>query len=135
MTTKPNRDALLVRAASIRAQIVAFMNKSNDFVLFGDIEKGLKEFLDKEGVKPDNLRNQLILLTDNGVLDRKRDKGRMYAYRLAEKQESKPVRVDVKMRSLKPDVIPSYKIDVVKGQKRVRITLDNVMFDIGLVEQ
>ncbi len=135
MTTKPNRDALLVRAANIRAQIVAFMNKSNDFVLFGDIEKGLKEFLDKEGAKSDNLRNQLTLLTDNGVLDRKRDKGCMYAYRLAEKQESKPVRVDVKMRSLKPDVIPSYKIDVVKGQKRVRITLDNVMFDIGLVEQ
>lgn len=124
----------LERAANLRAMLTAHLNKTEGYVAVSDIRVALKDKLQALKVNDVVLARQLKTMADNKLIKTMRDgKRNLYANAdtVTPRSETK---VDVKIKPLKSGIVPAYKIDVVKGRKRVRITLDNVMFDIGVVD-
>lgn len=131
--TKPTaRGKHLERAANLRASLIAFLNKTPDFVSVVQVREALGSKLEELKINDKVLASQLKNLADNNLILVKREGVRnLYGNENLVKAKTK---VDVKIKPMKSGIVPAYKIDVVKGQKRVRITLDNVMFDIGVVD-
>lgn len=129
MAKKPDRNMVLQRAANLRAILVAHLNGVSGYVSVAEISQALSKKLEELKISNVTLAFQLQSLANNGLIGSTRD-GNKNLY-CGEKE--KKTKVDVKIKSLKADKMPAYKIDVVKGQKRVRITIDDMMFDIGVV--
>lgn len=139
MSKAQNRDEMLRRAARTRAQIIAYLNEVDDFVtatkIYDDSQANFMEI----GADFSTVRFQLASMANNGLILSKERVGRggvTFAKKnlnIREAAVNKPTKVDVKIKPLKEGKVPAYKIDVVKDQKRVRITIDDIMFDIGVV--
>ncbi len=129
-----------IRAAKIRGMIAAYMKDRLEFTSSVEIYHDLKPKLDEMGAARDGLMHQLEGMAENKLIAHRKEGSRnTYASIEAKKRKPKEVakstRVDVKIKSLKSGPVPAYKIDVVKGQQRVRITIQDVMFDIGVVTE
>lgn len=138
MTSSINRDKMLERAAKTRAIIIAYLNGRNDYSSAKVIYAAAKEKFEAVDANYISVRVQLRLLAKNDLILSTKIKGREFGFAKKLLNSSidsaeKTTKVDVKIKPLKEGKVPAYKIDVVKGQKRVRITIDDVMFDIGVV--
>lgn len=126
------RAKALVRSAEVRTMLIAHLNQVDSPETVAQVYEALKNKLDALKVSTVTLALQLRTMANNGLIDYVR-KGKCNLYSSKQTTNAK-TKVDVKIKSLKPGKVPAYKIDVVKGQKRVRITIDDVMFDIGVID-
>ncbi len=137
MSKTAKDDAAKTAAAQARAIISAYLNNITVPECTDEIYDALKQKFDDLGINKKSASYYMKNLADNGMILCTRDGIRNFYIGKANKaitSTEKSKKVDVKIRSLKEGDIPSYKIDVVKGQNRIRITMSNVMFDIGVVD-
>lgn len=136
-TKLTERDEALARNVSLRAKLSSLFNNTDSYMSVTDVKTQLKADLEKLGVTDKILAAQLKGMATNKLITSYREGVRnMFGgshLTAVDNLKPKKTKVDIKIKPLKSGKVSDYKIDVVKGQQRVRITIDNVMFDIGVV--
>lgn len=124
----------MARAAKYKALIVALLNRTGTLLSHSEISAKLEDELTADSYKAHNLRGLLAQLAANKMIicdvagNRKLYHSTQYP---APADADEPV---VERKS-KKDAAPTLKVDLVKDTGRVRITLQGLVIEIGVVDK
>lgn len=129
--TKLSRDAQLKRAAEIRAAVIAQCNASHKSMKCSE----LYQAIDTKGMSPDSFRRLVKILAENGLVQTVRhgdnEPVEYYNMVFSENQHATPQYV----RSVVAAQVESetLKIDLIKDSGRVRIQIQGLVIEVGVV--
>lgn len=130
-----SREDTLRRAAELRVKIISALNDAGKPVPIGHLQQKLKEWLKLSGY-PDNfvLQNFLYAMVKNELIA-KHGVGPAATY---SKIGVVPVEQSLRSESAhkakkKESKLPSIKVDIVKATGKVRISIDSITIEIGVI--
>lgn len=128
---KTSRAQVLQQAAELRAQIVALVNNAGVGVSRSQVQEQLQSAMDARGLAATSLNGALTTLSDNGLIRKERRGREMYYLPASKTRQSQPRNASsVRSKAAKPQ----FEIDIVKSTGQVRLTLQNIVILIGVVE-
>lgn len=139
MSTKSSRDALLARAAELRALLIGELNRSGAGLTLRALYDAHEAKLSGMGVDDNIIRNILDRAARNELIF-KRTEGRNVVYYSAPyvdvknsgSQEDPPAKVRKVKAPVVPTTQPALTIDIVKSTGRIRLDVGGFVIDIGI---
>jgi DNA-binding transcriptional ArsR family regulator len=142
--TGTSRDETMQRAAVLRAQIIGFLNRATDKTAFPVLEKELAEFLKTYKAPRNALQQALETLEQAGqITSEKQGRSRMYwgpktqtplqiVRTVTDHPAAKQPRVK---RAVAVPGQDEFKFDIIKKTGRVRIRINQLVIDIGVIDE